>query len=316
MRQERSYIQPSCILQVWWEGDDRLVIQQLGFILRFNDQQTIAGDLGQLWGLINGIEAYIQRFLSRDYLPTTVHSVMGLRLSAGQLVDASNAIEELRKEVLLLPTSPSVKDDWAWVKSVMVAGVALTVGAGMGLWLASRQSRMTPSVVVAPPPEVFTDNPPPQNLPKEAVKVPVPKQTTKETLPPITVYSRPPAPPPLEKISPPPPPIPEEAPPETRELPEVVSSGEDIEKAARTITIESVEISTSPVLTEDLINYLGSLSLPEGKITIDVTVEGGVILTTGIENNSADNNATWLSLLEGWKPPEQSGRVRLQVSVP
>ncbi|PLS68848.1 MAG: hypothetical protein CV045_05510 [Cyanobacteria bacterium M5B4] len=333
MRQQRSYVQPSCVLQVWWEEggyiDNRSVIHQLGFILRFGDQQTLAGDLAQLWALVHSIDAYIQKFLSQDHLPAMVHGVMGLTLTSGQLIDASNAIEEFRSEVLLLPATASSPSGNDWVKSVVVGLSALTIGAGIGLWLASRQPRSLPSVVVTPsaPPEVFTDTPPPSAPPP--VVEPKPPQ---ETEPPITVYPRPPAPPPLEKIKSPLPPVTEESPPDDRELlaPEApagiasrssneLTSNRDNTEAVElppTITIERVDISTSELLTQDLINYLRSVTLPQGKVTVDVTVEEGRPVMPSIENGSAEDSTTWAKLLEGWNPTERSGRVRLQVSVP
>ena len=319
MRQERSYVQPSCVLQVWWEREsyinDRYALQQLTFILRLTDQQLIRGDLAKLWALMHSIDSYVQKFLSQDYLPSMEHQIMGLKLTSGQLVDVSNAIEELRGEVILLPLAPSI--DRGWLKSVLVGLVALVFGTTIGLWLASRQSRPSPVLVVAPPPpqEVFTDLPPPSDPPAKEVQPesPVIQPKPKQTLPPIRVY-----PPPTEKTKPTLPPVVEEPPPPP---PAGASSraltNESLEDGAGiATTIENVEISTSEALTQDLINYLRSVQLPPGKTTIDVTVELGKVESSTIENSNPEVTSALAELLKDWKPVESSGRVRLEISSP
>jgi hypothetical protein len=306
VRQERSYVQPSCVLQVWWEREsyinDRYALQQLTFILRLTDQQLIRGDLAKLWALMHSIDSYVQKFLSQDYLPSMEHQIMGLKLTSGQLVDVSNAIEELRGEVILLPLAPSI--DRGWLKSVLVGLVALGFGTTIGLWLASRQSRPSPVLVVAPPPpqEVFTDLPPPSDPPAKEVQPesPVIQPKPKQTLPPIRVY-----PPPTE--TPPPPAV-----ASSRAL-----TNESLEDGAGiATTIENVEISTSEALTQDLINYLRSVPLPPGKTTIDVTVELGKVESSTIENSNPEVTSALAELLKDWKPVESSGRVRLEISSP
>jgi len=316
MRKERAYVQPSCVLQVWWEGDRR-TLNQLGFVLRFNDDQSVQGDLGKLWTLVHTIDDYIHQFLGQDFLPAREHSIMGLHLTSSQLVDACNAIEELRGEVILLPVESS--SPRSWVGALVVGVTALALGTTIGVWLASRPSRLEPAVVLAPQ-EVVKEPPPAGELPQPSPPQPLqrsahPQQPSKPNLPPIRVYPPPPVPPPLEKTPPELPPEPTDTPPEDRELPVGQIAPLPADKSEG-ITIEGVEISTSEALTQDLITYLRSVPLPPGTVTIDVAVTAGKVEIPTIENNDPALVANWTNLLSNWQPIEPAGRVRLQVTVP
>ncbi|MFN3362305.1 MAG: hypothetical protein ACK421_12920, partial [Pseudanabaenaceae cyanobacterium] len=159
MRRERSYVQPSCVLQVWWQAEvvlnDRLAPQDLRFRLHFRDNQCLEGDLPYLWTVVQGIDSYGGNFLQVSNLPEC-HYLLGLKLTSTQLMDARAAIEALRGEVLLLPASAAIpRQGGETLKTVIVGIASLTMGAMVGVWLASRshRSNTVPSGVVEPAPQ-------------------------------------------------------------------------------------------------------------------------------------------------------------------
>lgn len=80
-----------------------------------------------------------------------------------------------------------------------------------------------------------------------------------------------------------------------------------------TLTIDAVEIATAETLTDSLLAYLRSYALPQGQVTIDITIEGGKVAVVGVEGG---DSTLWSQLLQNWTPPEETGRVRLQIAVP
>lgn len=321
MRQERSYVQPSCVLQVWWEEElvlnDRLVPQKLGFRLRFSDNQVLAGDLARLADLIQVIDIYLQNFLKGTDLPE-YHHLLGLKLSSAQLVDVSDAIEALRAEILLLPAVVQGRQPWETLKTAAVAIASLTIGAVAGMWLASRSPRLAPSspVVVAPAPTAEVAPSPPIVVREGPSPSPQPQtQPSTKKLPPIRVYPRPPAPPPAEKVESPLEPSSvnrglSEPAPETTAMPPIAIMHDTASPPPPSLT---VEIATSEILSDSLLTYLRSQSPPPGQVTIDVTIEAGKVAAVAVEGG---DSTPWTELLKNWTPPEEMGRVRLKISVP
>ncbi len=301
------------------------ILKELYFQLNFDDprlptekQITIRGDRTSLDFLCNTVQQYVQQFLSQttnyskvSQLPSSSSapylrsqgllnhkfyfgnlsqeaSQQSILLSAVQLFDLANALDEYKQEMLHLPELYSSKSRKLIPIFTSAAVVVAAVGLTVGIKLFQQSSTTSESVANNPIPEIIPTTPkkeqsdvippkPSDNQPIAPANVPKPLTTRQKLSPPSVV--NPPQPPKLEenRVNPAQPPTLNEKPSELVIIPQPQPKPQESETPTIVITPQTTETKPSPILE----NPTEVPTLPDNPQIIENPTE-----TPNMQNNS------------------------------